>query len=212
MSGKRKRIVVSLETKLKAIERLDKGETIKKVAAELGVGEVTVGDWKRKRSDIEKWVHQHVNASAGGSGLPRKTMKKGEYELTSEALFLWFCQIRGMASPITGPMLHTKALDFHKKFKDGEESFTASDGWINRWKAKYGVRQLDISGEKLSADHSEISEFRSKLEDFIIENGLTSEQLFNCDETGLNHRMLPTKTLASRQEQTPPGFKKVRRG
>jgi hypothetical protein len=41
MSAKRKRTVVSLETKLQAINRLDKGETIKKMASDLGVGEVT---------------------------------------------------------------------------------------------------------------------------------------------------------------------------
>lgn len=51
MSGKRKRVVVSLETKFNAIKRVDNGESIKNVAAELGVGEVTVGDWRRKRED-----------------------------------------------------------------------------------------------------------------------------------------------------------------
>ncbi|CAG9839408.1 unnamed protein product [Diabrotica balteata] len=46
MSGKWKRIVVSLKTKVNAFKRLDKGESIKKVVSDLGVGEVTVGDWK----------------------------------------------------------------------------------------------------------------------------------------------------------------------
>lgn len=113
MSGKRKRVVVSLETKWNALKRLDKGESIKKIAVELGVGKVIVGDWKRKRSDIEKWVNERV--SAGGSGLSRKTMKKGEYEQTSEALFLWFSQLRATGSPVSGPMLQAKALDFHKQ-------------------------------------------------------------------------------------------------
>jgi hypothetical protein len=84
MSGKRKTVVVSLETKFNAIKRLDSGESIKKMAADLGVGEVTVGNWRQKREEIKKYV----NKSVSGGGVPsRKTLKKGNYEQTSEALF-----------------------------------------------------------------------------------------------------------------------------
>lgn len=44
MSGKRKRDVISLETKFNAIKRLDNGDSIPKVADDLGVEEVTAGD------------------------------------------------------------------------------------------------------------------------------------------------------------------------
>jgi len=32
----------------------------------------------------------------------------------------------------------------------------------------------------------------------VMEKGLTFEQLYNCDETGLYHRMMPAKTLPSK--------------
>ena len=38
--------------------------------------------------------------------------------------------------------------------------------------------------------------------------GLTLENLYNCDETGLCYKMLPTKTIASRSEKEAPGMKK----
>ncbi|CAG9838265.1 unnamed protein product [Diabrotica balteata] len=91
-------------------------------------------------------------------------------------------------------MLQAKAVEFHKRFKDGEENFTASVGWLDRW-------QLNISGKKVSADSSEIEPFNLKLRDLILEHGLTSDQIFNCDETGLNFRMLPTKKLATQSKQ-----------
>lgn len=47
MATKRKKVVVSMEQKLEAIKRLDKGETMQKVADDFGVGRVTVGDWKK---------------------------------------------------------------------------------------------------------------------------------------------------------------------
>ena len=37
---------------------------------------------------------------------------------------------------------------------------------------------------------------------------LTLEQLYNCDETGLQYRMLPDKTLACRHEKGAAGMKK----
>jgi hypothetical protein len=46
-------------------------------------------------------------------------MKKGEFEKTSEALFLWFTQMREKGSPISVPILQAKALAFHKHFNEG---------------------------------------------------------------------------------------------
>ncbi|KAG8198584.1 hypothetical protein JTE90_026482 [Oedothorax gibbosus] len=126
-SGKRKR-VVSIETKLEAIQRIDNGESIKKVAEDLGVGTVTVGNWKRKRSELEKWCAEKANCS----NLP-KTMKKCDFEKTSESLFLWFTQLREKGSLLSGSMLQAKALDIHKMFYPGED-FTASSGLLDHWK------------------------------------------------------------------------------
>jgi transposase-like protein len=53
-SEKRKKVVASMEQKLEALQRLDKGETMQKVAEEYGVLRITVGDWKKKISEIEK--------------------------------------------------------------------------------------------------------------------------------------------------------------
>lgn len=148
MNTKSKRKFVPLKVKLEALKRLDKGETIKKLAAEYGVGEVTVGDWRRNRQNLEKYSSGKCSENASD----RKCMRKSEYEKTSEALFLWFSQQRQKGSPISGPMLQHKALLFRKEFKEGEDDFSASVGWLQRWKSRYGVRQLEMCGEKLSGD------------------------------------------------------------
>jgi transposase-like protein len=208
-SEKRKKVVVSMEQKLEALQRLDKGETMHKVAEEYGVGRVTVGDWKKKRSEIEKLC----SARASNEGLKeRKTMKKCEYEKVSEALFLWFTQQRENGVPITGPLLQEKALFFHKEFNEGDSDFTASIGWIDRWKKRYGVRQLNICGEKLSADSESPFKFREQFKSFMKNEGLSYEQLYNCDETGLNFKMLASKTLASREEKSALGYKRSKGG
>jgi transposase len=47
MGDKRKKVVVTMEEKLRAIQRLGSGVTAKNVASELEVGKSTVGDWKK---------------------------------------------------------------------------------------------------------------------------------------------------------------------
>lgn len=207
MSVKRKRAVVDLETKMKAIGRVDKGETKAKIARELGVGESTVREWVTNREKICQWCSQK-SCSGMPSPKKRKVMKDSIFEKTSEALFLWFCQMRGKGCPITGPILQEKAMQLHGLLKDGDSEFTASQGWLNRWKERHGVRQLYISGEKLSAAESEVEPFKERLRKFLKKENLTLDQIYNCDETGLNHRMLPKNTLAAKQDAAAPGFKK----
>uniref|UniRef100_K7FY89 HTH CENPB-type domain-containing protein n=1 Tax=Pelodiscus sinensis TaxID=13735 RepID=K7FY89_PELSI len=188
---KRKKVVLSIEQKLEALKRIHKGESMLKITSELGGGE-TLGDWKRKRSELEKWCSDR--SSDQSSGLKdRKTMKKCEYEKVSEALFLWFTQQRDKGMPITGLTLQEKALSFQKECNEGEPDLTGSVGWLDHWKKRYGLRQLSICAN-----------FHC-----LIENeGLSSEQIYNCDETSLNYKMMPSKTLASRAEASASGYKR----
>lgn len=70
------------------------------------------------------------------------------------------------------------------------------------------MRQLYISGEKLSANNEDVAPFKEKLQKLIEDEQLSAQQLYNCDETGLNYKMLPRKTLASKEERSAPGYKK----
>ena len=49
--------------------------------------------------------------------------------------------------------------------------------------------------------------FREKLLKLMEDEGLSLQQIYNCDETGLYYRMLPEKTLAARSEKEAPGMK-----
>ncbi|KAK9732098.1 hypothetical protein QE152_g13105 [Popillia japonica] len=141
MSGKRKHGVILLEKKYRPIQRLDGGETITKVekyrpiqrldggetitkvAADMGVSEVTVEDWSRKRKDIEKWISQSALVSGNTK---RKVMKHSKHEKTSEALFIWFTQMREKGNILPRPILQSKALEFYNLLENGAREFAAS--------------------------------------------------------------------------------------
>lgn len=205
MGDKRKKVVVTLEEKLQAIKRMDCGESVNKIALELGVGKTTVGDWRRNRAEIEKWCSKQ----ASDSGVKvRKTMQQGKHVEVEEALYLWYENLRGKGLPVSGPLLQEKAIQFKKQIKGDDGEFTASDGWLDRWKKRFGVRQMTISGEALSANKDAVPDFKKHFFDLLDKEGISGEQVYNCDETGLNYRTLPSKTLASKQEKATPGFKK----
>ena len=65
-------------------------------------------------------------------------MIKCDYEKVSEALYVWFTQFRDKSVPISGPILQQKALHFRNEFNEGDPHFTASVGWLDRWKKCYG--------------------------------------------------------------------------
>jgi len=55
MSVRKKRKVFSIEEKLGALERLDRGETAVSLAASLNVDKSTISLWKKNRTKLEQW-------------------------------------------------------------------------------------------------------------------------------------------------------------
>lgn len=205
MASKRKKVVVSMDKKLDAINRIDKGEALKKIAAELGVGTSTVSDWKKQRKEIEDFCCKMIcKDSLEGRG----TAKKAKNETLDDALFMWYSAQRERGLPISGPILAQKALSLNKKLPNPDLKFTASQGWLERWKNRHGIRQLTLTGESLSSDVAGAEKFKKDFEQFVLSEELTPDQIYNADETGLFYRMLPSKTLASKLEDSAKGYKK----
>ena len=72
---------------------------------------------------------------------------------------------------------------------------------------RFGIKSLDICGEKLSADAVSADEF---VQDFAqLTEGYSHDQIFNCDETSLFFKMLPSRTLAG-VHNDPTGRKEAK--
>lgn len=133
-------------------------------------------------------------------------MKSAKYEQLDNAMYQWFIQARSQGIPLSGSIIMAKAVVMNNKL-NGDSNFKASVGWLDKFKFRHGIRQLDISGEKLSADSTGIADFQEMLQSKIAELNLVREQVYNCDETGLNWKALPKKTLATVSEKSASGFK-----
>lgn len=200
--SKRKHTTCTLQEKIEVLNRLDKGESATKLAVEFGVGKATIADWKKNRTKIE----QFCTSSSKKTLENRQTSKTSKFDKVDEALFLWFVQEREKETPLSGPIVQEKALQLNNLMK-GDEEFVASTGWLDRWKKRHGIRQLTITGEQLSSDNAAAQMYIDEFDSLIIEGGYSPQQVYNADETGLNFKALPNKSLASEQEARAPGFK-----
>ena len=120
--------------------------------------------------------------------------------------YLWFCQKRLDGVPISGTILCEKAKQLHCMF-NCNGPFLASEGWKRHFCKRYGIRSLSMAGEKLSANRPAAETFISTFSQFVIDNILCLDQIFNCDETCFEFRLLPDKTLAAAFEKSADGRK-----
>lgn len=65
-----------------------------------------------------------------------------------------------------------------------------------------------ICDDQLLSNFQERKVFQKIFQDFIKTKSLTGDQIFNYDESGLNYKMLPSKTLAARTEAAASGYKR----
>ncbi|XP_053960009.1 jerky protein homolog-like [Anastrepha ludens] len=134
----------------------------------------------------------------------RKTLRASELPKMEKRLYQWFVKQREKHYPVNALALKQKAKEIHLKIKEKECYFNASDGWLQGFKKRYGVRLLKITGEKLSSQPLLVEPFKIKLKQKIEEMGLCHDQLYNADESGLFWKILPEK---SEKKKTAPGVK-----
>lgn len=201
---KRKRVVLTIEEKVKVLDMLDESVSYGVIAEKFGIGKSTVSDLKKNKEKIRSFQREMIDM---GMKRQAKTMRLGDDKQLDRALYLWFKQKRMEGVPVTGPLLCAKALELSKTI-NGETEFHASEGWKWRFCQRHGIRQLSVQGEKLSGDKEEADKFASDFRSFVMEREFTKNQIFNCDETGLNFRLLPDATLAGSFEKTASGRKK----
>ncbi|XP_069684528.1 protein bric-a-brac 1-like isoform X12 [Periplaneta americana] len=137
-SLKRKHTTLNIETKVEILNRLQKGESGASLARIYGVGRATIRDLKVKKEAIMNYASK-IESDEGPK--KRKTLKTAKNTTLEDAVYLWFTERRRLGEPISGPLICEKALDLNKKL-DGPPDFKASSGWLQNFKTRHGIREL----------------------------------------------------------------------
>ncbi|KAG0438967.1 Tigger transposable element-derived protein 6 [Dictyocoela muelleri] len=88
---------------------------------------------------------------------------------------------------------------------DSNQVFEASNGFIYKFRARHRISLKQYSRDSFNVNMQSFEEFIKDINDKISTYG--SENVFNCDETGLFFKLAPSKSLASRERN---GIKKYK--
>ncbi|XP_001380458.2 major centromere autoantigen B [Monodelphis domestica] len=153
----------------------------------------------------------------------RKTNKLSPYDKLEGLLIAWFQQIRAAGLPVNGIILKEKALRIAEEL--GMEDFTASNGWLDRFRRRHGVMSRNGVTKSRSqpsapaqppppprapapvpaADGGGGGGSRRWREELLpsLAEGYASQDVFNATETSLWYNFLPDQAPALRGEARP---------
>lgn len=196
----KKRNVLTLSEKRKVLLSLESGLDNKEIMDKFKISKSALFSLKQKTAKIK------AATSSGKHNMHRKNFKMPKEVEFDKCLYEWFSQNRSAGMAISGPLLIARAKIL-KEEMNIKTDMKFSQGWLESFKKRHGIRQLCVSGETLSADSIEAKKFCSNFENLMEEHDLTLDMIYNADETGLYWKCLPLKTLATAGEKSAAGFK-----
>ena len=138
---------------------------------------------KNKESILELY---EANASSE-SVSSRKRARSCEFLDINEALHKWYLLACSKNIYPVGPQLCEKAKEIaeHLQFT----SFKASNGWLDRWKKQYNIKQVKIHGESGEVSGATVESWKERIPELLQE--YASENIWNLNETGCFWWALP---------------------
>ncbi|KAG7165637.1 Tigger transposable element-derived protein 1-like 58 [Homarus americanus] len=187
---------LNYEIKYKIIQELEKGTRQVDLARQHGVNESTIRTIKKDAAKIKE--HMNITKSTGASMIKychNQLLLKTEKLLVSYLV----CQAsRNMAMDTRSVKECARKLYATVSCKMGiaePKPFNASSGWLQRFKKRNKITNINIGGEEASADSVAAREFPPFLREIMKEGQYTDDQVFIMDESGLFWKKLPSKTF-----------------
>lgn len=148
--GEPKKIETSctLKEKIEALEKVESGASLNCVAKEYSVSTQAIRLWKQNKDKLKEEFNETI---IRGESFSRRRVKPVQNEVLEECLYEWFKRERDRGMQISGPVITAKALVLNLK-TGGNPKFSASQGWLHKWKKRHGIREISVQGEKLSSD------------------------------------------------------------
>ncbi|XP_075469458.1 tigger transposable element-derived protein 4 [Ascaphus truei] len=190
---KKTKKTLSIEQKIHIINAVESGKKKSDIAAKYDIQMNTLSNIMKNKDKVLE-AHESFKFDP-----KRKRLRTAFYKDLEEALIKWYRLSRGLKRHVSGPLLRLKANEFAQKL--GHEDFTCSNGWIDRFKARYGLvfrLQSPVASTDPAADW-----YLNVLPNYL--NDFPASNVFNTKETGLFYHMLPSNTVAFKGETCPIG-------
>ncbi|XP_043258432.1 jerky protein homolog-like [Colletes gigas] len=181
------RVYLSLKQRLDILRQLEDGVSMTQLAKEYEISDATI---RRIRSQADQ-----IRKQSQTPGIKdRKKFSKPKLEKLDASLHAWYQDQRVLDDCITDAILKEKAIELNKEL-GGPSTFTASKGWIWRFKHRHGISFRELNSENVNVDTRETEKFIQCFLQCLEEKGVEMQNVYSMDETGLMWKAFPRKTL-----------------
>ncbi|TRZ16442.1 hypothetical protein HGM15179_010665 [Zosterops borbonicus] len=188
----RRKKSISIEEKIDIISAVESGKKKADVAAKYGIKRNSLSSiMKNKEKVLEAFETLRFDPK-------RKRLRTALHADLEEALMKWCRVAQCLNVPVSGPMLRLKANDFAQKLGHGD--FKCSNGWLDRFKARYGLvfRAQPVEAAATPTVGAPTLWYENVLLYYL--NDYQPKNVFYIQETGLFYQMLPHNTIAFKGE------------
>ena len=174
MASSKKRAHLSLETKVQVINQAKANSqlTVRSLAEMFGCGRTQI-------SDILKYKDEILSAYESNASTSKKK-RISKFSDVNEALYQWYCMACSKNIYPCGPQLSTKAKEIAARL--GVPNFEGTNGWLEKWKRRYNVQKVTVSGESGDVSGVTVSAWKERLPEIL--RGYDKKNVYNLDETG----------------------------
>ena len=132
--------------------------------------------------------------------------------ITEHYVYLWLTRRLNEGVSVDGQCIRETAREYYvgvcrKKNIRNPPQFTASKGWLQRFKSRCALKHAKYQGEISSADKEGAEAYIPVAKEIVLEGNYSPHQLFNCDETGVYWRRTPSSTFIPKEIKQAPGKK-----
>ena len=106
-------------------------------------------------------------------------------------------------------MLQEEALLIAQRLGEDTVNFSASNGWLDKWKKRYNITQMNVAGEEGDVNEETMTSWAERARELV--RGHHPADVWNMDETGLFWKALPEKSLSERGKRCRGGKKAKQR-
>ena len=133
--------------------------------------------------------------------------RKSDFSEVNEVLYKWYLLACSKNIYPAGPQLVVKAKEIAERLGRGE--FKGSNGWLEKWKRKYNIKQLTVSGESGDVSGATVDSWKEQLPEVL--QGYAKRDIWNLDETGVFWKALPERGFVQKGRSCKGGKKSKQR-
>ncbi|GBN10454.1 Tigger transposable element-derived protein 6 [Araneus ventricosus] len=128
-------------------------------------------------------------------------MRHEKYVDINETVLEWFKTVRAKKIPVSRPIIQHKAEELADAL--GIENFSASNGWLDRFRIRNNITFQSLCGEAADVDPSLCEDWQERLP--LLLAGYDEEDIFNMDEPALFFRTLSNKSMIQKSKEARGG-------